>query len=356
LDYQLSGGIAPGAGIWYYAAGDTTFQSGLFLAIYRAIDDNKVDIISVSYGECEAALGAAGNQQVLNAWQQAAAQGIAVTVATGDSGSAGCDNPNLVTSAAQGLGINGLASTPYNIALGGTDFDILATRFSTYVNATNSVNYTSAAGYIPEEPWNDSTSVNGTLASNKPLKDGKGNTSIWAGGGGPSTAGNGTGAYSKPAWQQGFVPSDYEIVRDIPDVSLLAGSGTYHAMWAVCLGNDCMDGANSSIHGIGGTSAAAPAFAGVLAMVQQKIGTEIDNLLWRIAECHEIAGMNQHVPIRHAQFGVLAVCIADAYNSHRGHRLNSLCRRLTMPALVSSSVRGSECPLTHPHSGLLSTW
>src|SRR5581483_3709524 len=86
LDFQISAGLAPGAGIWYYAAGDTAFESGLMLAIYRAIDDNKVDILSVSYGECEPALGAVGNQQVLNAWQQAAAQGIAVTVATGDSG------------------------------------------------------------------------------------------------------------------------------------------------------------------------------------------------------------------------------------------------------------------------------
>ena len=280
LDFAISGGLAPQAGIYYYAAGDTAFQSGLFLAIYRAIDDNKVDILSVSYGECEAALGAAGNLEVLNAWQQAAAQGIAVTVASGDSGSAGCDNPNLVTAATKGFGISGLASTPYNIAVGGTDFDVLANQFATYVNSTNSSNYTSALGYIPEEPWNDSTSVNGALASNKPLKDNNGNTNVWAGGGGPSTAGNNAAGYVKPAWQQGFTPSNNDSVRDIPDVSLLAGSGQYQALWAICIGNDCMDGANSSVHGVGGTSAAAPAFAGMLALVQQKIGARLGQAAW----------------------------------------------------------------------------
>ena len=280
LDFGISGGLAPRAGIYYYAAGDTDFQSGLFLAIYRAIDDNKVDILSVSYTECEAVLGAAGNLQVLNAWQQAAAQGIAVTVASGDSGSAGCDNPNLVTEATQGFGISGFASTPYNIAVGGTDFNTLATQFATYVGSTNSSNYTSALGYIPEEPWNDSTSTNGALASNTPLKDSKGNTNIWAGGGGPSTAGNNAAGYVKPAWQQGFTPSNNDSVRDVPDVSLLAGSGLYNAFWAICIGNDCMDGPNSSIHGIGGTSAAAPAFAGMLALVQEKTGIRLGQATW----------------------------------------------------------------------------
>jgi trimeric autotransporter adhesin len=78
----VSGGLAPNASVIYYAAGDTAFQSGLFLAIYRAIDDNNVNILNVSYSACEQELGAAGNQQVLNAWEQAAAQGITVTVSS----------------------------------------------------------------------------------------------------------------------------------------------------------------------------------------------------------------------------------------------------------------------------------
>jgi subtilase family serine protease len=57
-------------------------------------------------------LGTANNQFINNLWEQAAAQGQTVFVSTGDSGSYdGC----------YGLGVNGLASTPWNIAVGGTD-------------------------------------------------------------------------------------------------------------------------------------------------------------------------------------------------------------------------------------------
>jgi trimeric autotransporter adhesin len=270
-DIEIAGALAPGASIYYYAAGDTAFQSGLFLAIYRALDDNKVSILNVSYGECEAALGSAGNLQVLNAWEQAAAQGITVTVSSGDSGSAGCDNQNLVTAATEGFGVNGLASTPYNIAVGGTDFDALSTSFSTYVG-TNSSNFTSALKYIPEEPWNDSTKSNGTLTSNTALTDSSGQTSIWAGGGGSSGAADGSIGYPKPDWQKSFSSSNTDSVRDLPDVSLFAGGGHYNAVWALCIQSDCDAGAASTIHGVGGTSTSAPALAGILALVTQKLG------------------------------------------------------------------------------------
>ncbi|UWZ83550.1 protease pro-enzyme activation domain-containing protein [Occallatibacter riparius] len=269
-DLEIAGALAPGANVIYYAAGDTAFQPGLFLAIYRAIDDNQVSILNVSYGACEAALGASGNLQVLNAWKQAAAQGITVTVSSGDSGSAGCDNQNLVTAATQGFGVNGLASTPYNIAVGGTDFDALGSSFTTYVGP-NSTNFTSALSYIPEEPWNDSTQTNGALSSNKPLLS-SGQTNIWAGGGGASSAANSSGGYPKPDWQKGFSPSNTDSVRDLPDVSLFAGASHYNAMWALCIQSDCSAGSSSTVHGVGGTSTSAPALAGILALVTQKLG------------------------------------------------------------------------------------
>jgi trimeric autotransporter adhesin len=272
-DMEIAGAVAPAAHLTYYAAGDTAFQPGLFLAIYRAIDDDQVNILSVSYIECEAALGASGNLEVLNAWEQAAAQGITVTVASGDSGSAGCDNPNLVTAATQGFAVNGLASTPYNIAVGGTDFDGLSKNFSTYVGS-NSSNFTSALSYIPENPWNDSTSSNGTLSVNKPFIDTSGETNIWAGGGGASSAADNAGGYPKPQWQQDFSPSNVGTVRDVPDVSLFSGDGLYGGAWALCeeSTSDCDSGANSSIHSVGGTSTSTPAFAGILALVNQKVG------------------------------------------------------------------------------------
>jgi hypothetical protein len=334
LDTEVSGGLAPGATVAYYAAGDTEFQSGLFLAIYRAIDDNIVDILSVSYGNCEEALGAAGNAQILNAWEQAAAQGITVTVSSGDSGSAGCDNPNTETVATHGLAINGLASTPYNIAVGGTDFDILSNNFSTYVYAIDGSHYTSAISYIPENPWNDSTTSNGLLAANTPYKDASEATNIFAAGGGASSFGQGgqTG-YSKPLWQQGFAPSNTDTVRDVPDVSLLSGNGLYGALWAICIGEDgdCSEGSNSTIHGVGGTSAAAPAFAGILAMVEQKEGAstrlgQANAVLYRLAQSnpsafHQIITGNNSVYCSSGSLNCAANEFLSGYNAGSSYNM-----------------------------------
>ena len=83
IDVQWAHAIAPGANITLYTSQNTTFQSGLNLAIQRALDDNTINILNVSFGQCEAYLGQGGNQEVFNFWQQAAAQGISVTVSTG---------------------------------------------------------------------------------------------------------------------------------------------------------------------------------------------------------------------------------------------------------------------------------
>jgi pro-kumamolisin-like protein/Big-like domain-containing protein/subtilase family protein len=283
LDGELAGAIAPGAKIVYYQAADTTFQSGVMLAILRALDDNAVNILNVSYGACELAQGAAGNQEILNAWQQAAAQGIAVTVSSGDSGSADCDDANTQTVASQGFGVNGLASTPYTVAVGGTDFDVLAKNFSTYVSATNNGDYTSALGYIPETTWNDSTLGNGSSRDNQASQDANGNKNIVAGGGGASSgglydaSGKVLGGYPKPAWQQQFQATAgiaADKVRDVPDVSMFAANGMYGSLWATCGDNDC-SGANPTISGVGGTSASAPAFAGVLALINQRLNQKL---------------------------------------------------------------------------------
>lgn len=310
LDSEVAGGLAPGADVILYAAGDTLFQSGLILAIDRAIDDNTVGILSVSFGACEADLGTAGNLQILQEWEQATAQGIAVTVAAGDSGSASCDNFNTEQAAQYGLAVNGLASTPYDIAVGGTDFDVLDSGFSNYVSSSNSTYYVSALKYIPENPWNNSTRVNGVLSANTPLLNSKGLTSIVAGSGGPSTSGavDGSGnpiPYAKPQWQQNFLASNQDTARDLPDVSAFSGSGLHRALWAVCGPNDCSGGAQWTITGVGGTSASAPAFAGILALVNQAIGAsnrlgQPNWILYRLAQSapsafHQITTGNNSV-------------------------------------------------------------
>ncbi|MDE3063312.1 MAG: Ig-like domain repeat protein, partial [Acidobacteriota bacterium] len=247
------------------------------------MDDNQADILNVSFGACEQAFGIAGNQYIMNLWQQAAAQGIAVTVSSGDSGSAGCDDPNSELKAQYGLAVNGIASTPYNIAVGGTDYDALyganfPTSFTTYVDVTNTLpNHRSALSYVPEEPWNNSTYPNTSIAQNVPLSAKTGVASddnIVGGGGGVSSV------YPAPAWQKGFGTG---TARNVPDVSFLAGNGFYGAVWGICtnvdsIGPDCTAGATGNsfnLTGVGGTSAAAPAFAGMLALAQQKAGTRL---------------------------------------------------------------------------------
>jgi hypothetical protein len=287
LDNEIAGGLAPGAAIHFYTA------TSLDTAIQQMVNDNTVDIISISFGNCEFAFTTVDNQLFSSWWQQAAMQGIAVVVATGDSGSAGCDNPNSVTVASGGLAVNALGSTPYNIAVGGTDFSGLAaaSSFSTYVStSSSSANlYRTALKYIPESTWNDSTTVNGTLSNNVPAAA----ASIVAGSGGKSSCstntnlgagGTCTSGYAKPFWQRGTnVPADG--VRDLPDVVLMAGVQTDHAGWLVCdsdtgivgsitITADCSTQTDGHFYffPFGGTSAATPAFAGMLALVEEKTG------------------------------------------------------------------------------------
>lgn len=289
LDNELAGGLAPGAAIYYYTSPD------LWAAIQKAINDNTVDILSISFGACEAGL-ASSNAQI-NTWmQQASTQGIAVTVSTGDSGSAGCDASDAVAATA-GLAVNGLSATQHTIAVGGTDYAGLLSGFTTYVNTTNnSSNYGSAKTFIPESTWNNSTTSNGLLANNIPAHDSSNRTNIQGGGGGKSTCATTTtsgtvttcsAGWPKPSFQRGTgVPGDG--VRDQPDISLLAGNGVDGAAWLVCTDDtgtvnnatvtaNCTTQADGHFYfaAFGGTSTSAPAFAGMLALVQQKMGSRL---------------------------------------------------------------------------------
>jgi subtilase family serine protease len=293
IDNELSGGLAPGASIYYYPSNDLT--SG----IQTALDANVVDIFSLSYGECEADMTSGGNAQLNSLWEQAATQGIAVMVSTGDSGSASCDGDTAKTStiARLGLSVSGFASTPYNIAVGGTDFYALASSFSSYVSSSAGTAgaptyYRTVlgsglhSGYIPESIWNDSTtSDTQPLADNEPNGTGK-DESIVAGSGGVSSCATGSNnscaGYPRPSWQTGTnipaaVPSGVPTnTRSLPDVSVMSGNGYDYATWLICdTAEPCTSISSGDYDLYGGTSTAAPAFAGILAMVEQKTGSRL---------------------------------------------------------------------------------
>ena len=159
LDVQWSGAVAPGARVDFVTSASTETTPGINLSALYIVDHNLDAVMSESFGGCEKTIGTTFNQFFNSLWEQASAQGITVVISAGDNGSAGCDNFNTAQSAAGGLAVSGFASTPYNVAVGGTDFD-QATRLSTYWNTATTSTTTqpipaSAKSYIPEIPWND---------------------------------------------------------------------------------------------------------------------------------------------------------------------------------------------------------
>ena len=292
LDVQWAGAVARNATIDLVVSESTETTAGIDLSALYVVDNNLAPILSESYGTCEAFLGAAGNAFYGTLWEQAAAQGITVLIAAGDSGSAGCDGLPGQTAAANGLAVSGLASTPFNVAVGGTDFDDASTQ-STYWNSTNnSTTQSSAKSYIPESTWNDTCAASGSTSGCATVSPT--GIDLAAGGGGASncalssTCGAG---YPKPAWQTGSgVPND--SVRDLPDVSLFSGLATSFYIFCEADANtgtstSCnLNSPYTNFQGAGGTSFATPAFAGIMALVNQKTGARQGNanyVLYKLA-------------------------------------------------------------------------
>jgi hypothetical protein len=285
LDLEVSDSVAPGATVILYTSDGTATTDGLTLAAYRAVEDDVAGVLSTSYGECEESLGQSGNTFWNAIWQQAAAQGQTAFVSAGDGGSAGCDDFDNQSLAYYGLQVNGIASTPYDVAVGGTDFyysdyaaapSTLKTQLATYWSASSSTApAVSLLQYVPEQVWNDFFGLN-TDDAGKPANLAEEN--IVAGGGGKSSLGYyasssaAAAGYPKPAWQSGTgVPAD--AARDLPDVALFAANGANSSFYPICASpGDCSNvaaGGADVITGVGGTSAASPAMAGIQALVNQ---------------------------------------------------------------------------------------
>lgn len=240
LDTEWAGAIAPGATVQVIVSSSGAGRDGIELSALYAVNENVAPIISVSYGACEAQIGASGMAFFHSLWQQAAAQGQTVLVASGDSGAAGCDQMGA-SKAANGLGVNGLCSSPYSTCVGGTQFVEGSNPGQYWLPAAADFLGATAIGYIPETVWNESGTVTG-------------GGGLLSGGGGSSIV------FPKPAWQKGpGVPADGK--RDVPDVSLTAAG---HDGYTVVQG-----GMLGYIINMSGTSASTPSFAGIMALVNQ---------------------------------------------------------------------------------------
>jgi len=255
LDVEWSGAVAKGANIKLVVSASSNTSDGITLSAQYIVSHAVAPVMSLSYGLCEPEMGGS-NQFYGNLWEQAAAEGIAVFVAAGDSGSAGCDAPysaagngsNATRPASGGFAVNGLASTPYNVAVGGTEFNDTASA-STYWNTANATPLASAKGYIPEIAWNESSYTTAGASGN----------SLYAGGGGASAV------WQRPSWQAApGLPSG--TMRLIPDVSLTAAGHDGYLIEQ-----------EGGLYLVGGTSAPTPSFAGLMAIINQYTKTANGN-------------------------------------------------------------------------------
>jgi subtilase family serine protease len=308
VDAEWASAAAPSAAIVLASCKDTA-TPGILTALENIVNGaNPPKIISVSYGESESMLGAAMNATINSVYKAAAAEGISIFASSGDWGAAVSDYASTST-AAHGVNVSGYASTPYNTAVGGTDFYDTATGSNgSYWNTSNSGTYASAKSYMPEIPWNNSC-AGSVLANHNGYSTGYGThgfcnssagstfLSILAAGGGPSGCATGAPSiagevngtckgYAKPVWQSEWAstpstPADG--VRDVPDVSLFASNGaawghSYVFCWSdpasaySAKAAPCTGAPNTWSHA-GGTSFAAPIMAAIQSLVNQETGS-----------------------------------------------------------------------------------
>jgi subtilase family serine protease len=290
LDAQWIGTTAPAAIIDFVACENTSTTSGVDLAGTYVVNHlaGSVSAISVSYGVCEAQLvtnktGFQTNGFYKNLWQQAVAQGQTPVVAAGDSGDDTCDRG--VTSSGigeTGISVNGLASTPYNVAAGGTDFSDVYSNDGTiptpYWNSNDKSPYLSALKYNPEMAWNNTCGsiVAATFlgeSAEQMCNVSEVGLTLDGGGGGISTI------YALPTWQSAYgvgLASNFtsKSFRNLPDVSFFASDGSFwnHALLfcesdiAPC---NYAVGADAAAMLAGGTSFVAPILTGIIGLINQ---------------------------------------------------------------------------------------
>ncbi len=219
LDIEVVGGVAPGAKIAVYFAPNT--DRGFLDAITQAIHDttNNPSVISISWGSPEANWTSQATTTMDQAFQTAATLGVTITVAAGDNGSSDGIDDNKAH-------VDFPASSPNVLGCGGTRLD-------------------SSGGKVADEVvWNENASGDG------------------------ATGGGISDVFPLPLWQASAqVPpsvNDQHAGRGVPDVSGDADPLTGYQVY--------FDGQSVPI---GGTSAVAPLWAGLIALLNQKRGKAV---------------------------------------------------------------------------------
>ncbi len=228
LDMEVVGALAPHAHQIVYEGPNTT--QGLNDTYNQIVNDkvNAPHIVSISWGLCEKYSGTAELQTLDNIFKQGAAQGITFFAAAGDSGAYDCGDGNL--------GVDSPASDPYVTGVGGTNLQL------------------NAGAYGSESVWSNPSDTQRS-------PNGAG------GGGGLSTQ------FKQPLWQTGQgVQNQYSNgYREVPDVSADADPATGYATYCTVTNAGCP---STGWITIGGTSAAAPLWAGSMALIDQYLQSQ----------------------------------------------------------------------------------
>ncbi len=328
LDTEWSSAAAPNATIVLAACSDNTNFGG-FIALENMLTNGVgplPTVVSISYGIGELQQGSAANQYDTDLYQEAAGNGVSVFVASGDYGAATDDGINGYSYAVTGVTVNAFATTPYDVAVGGTDFGDVANYIPSgnYWSSTNGTYFNSALSYIQEIPWNNSCGslvlaqyygFGQTYGDGGFCNSGSGPIDLTAGGGGPSSI------YTKPAFQSLVTGNPADGWRDIPDVSLFAGSNIYNHTYVICYSNVAdvqgegalCTGPPNTWAGSGGTSVSAPVMAGVMALIDQKAGFTTNGLGNPLSRMYQLAG---------STYGGTAL---SQCNSSNGASVGNLC-------------------------------
>ena len=260
LDVMRAGSVAPSATLLLVVA--TSASGGIEADAQYLVQTSPapVQVMTISFGACESSAGPANVNFWDTLFQQAAAEGISSFVSSGDSGASGCD---ISFQTPPGVPLpnspNYICSSSFATCVGGTEFNDTGTP-SAYWSSTSGSGLSSALGYIPEGAWNEP--LNGTSPE-------------------PASSGGGVSlVIPTPSWQTGIGVPVARTGRYTPDVSFSSASHDgYFGCFAAGAGS-CVTGSNGSFQFefFAGTSAAAPAMAGIAALLDQSIGSAQGNL------------------------------------------------------------------------------
>jgi kumamolisin len=233
LDIEVAGSVAAGANIAVYFTPNT--DQGFIDAITTAVHDtaNKPSVISISWGGPESSWTQQSMTALDAACQSAAALGVTITVAAGDDGS---------TDGGTGNNVDFPASSPHVLACGGTKLDA------------------DGATIVSEVVWNE-------LANNE-----------------GATGGGVSNVFPLPVWQANSnvpAPSTSTGGRGVPDVTGDADPTTGYTIR--------VDGETTVI---GGTSAVAPLWAGLVAVANQQLGTQVGFIQPAIYAANAVSAFN----------------------------------------------------------------